>query len=222
MFRGDGPDGGRRPQVPPRPYTDPEPHHLPGRTAGRLDQLDEHAVAGSRVDERDRSFGPAARRGIDQLETGDLEAKQRLGEVGDLEADVMEALALRREKARHPGRIVGRLDELDLRLADREEGDPDAILIDLHDRLEIEPEGVPPQPERILDRLHDQRDVVHLAEPADGLGESRFGLRGRHPAQRTPSIDAATGLQLAAQMVISSRCSPQATRSRSLISPTVA
>ena len=48
-----------------------------------------------------------------------LEAHQRLGQVGDLEADVVEALALRRQEAGDAGRVVGRLDQLDLRLADR-------------------------------------------------------------------------------------------------------
>ena len=48
-----------------------------------------------------------------------LEAEQRLGEVRDLEADVVEALALRLEEAGDAGGVVGRLDQLDLRLADR-------------------------------------------------------------------------------------------------------
>ena len=70
------------------------PRRRPGRAAGRLDELDEHAVARPRVDERDRSLGAAARRAVDQLEAVDLEPEQRLGEVRDLEADVVEALAL--------------------------------------------------------------------------------------------------------------------------------
>ena len=52
------------------------------------------------MDERHRALGAASRRGIDQLEAGDLELEQRLGQVGDLEADVVEAFTLRREEAR--------------------------------------------------------------------------------------------------------------------------
>ena len=53
---------------------------------------------------------------------------QGLRQVGDLEADVVEALALRRKEAGDAGRVVGRLDELDLRLADPEERDPDPVV----------------------------------------------------------------------------------------------
>src|SRR5258706_11467773 len=157
------------------------------------------------MDERDRALGATARGGVDQLQAVDLEPEQGLGEVRDLEADVMEALALAREEAGDPGRVVGRLDELDLRLADREERDPDPVRWDVRDRLEPEAELVPPQPLRVLDRRHDQRNVVDLAEPADG---------------RRDAIDGSG--HLVPQIVISSRGTPNAVRSRSLISPTVA
>ena len=104
-------------------------------------------MARARVDERDRALGAAARRRVDQLEAVDLEAEQRLGEVGDLEADVVEALALRGQEARDAGRVVGRLDQLDLGLADRQERDPDAVGLDVHDRLELEAEQVAPEPQ---------------------------------------------------------------------------
>ena len=73
---------------------------------------------------------------------------QRFGEVRDLEADVMEALALALEEARDAGRVVGRLDELDLRLAHPEERDPDVVVRDVHDRLELEAQRVTPQAQR--------------------------------------------------------------------------
>ena len=44
--------------------------------------------------------------------------------------------------------VVGRADELDLRLADRQEGDPDPVAGHVRDRLEGHPEGVPIEPER--------------------------------------------------------------------------
>ena len=88
---------------------------------------------------------PSPRGGVDELDAVDLEAEQRLGEVRDLEADVVEALALALEEARDAGRVVGRLDELDLRLADPQERDPDAVVRDVHDRLELEAERVAPQ-----------------------------------------------------------------------------
>ena len=93
-----------------------------------------------------------------------LEADQGLGEVVDLEADVVEPLALGREEARDAGRVVGGLHELDLRFADAEERDPHAVGRDVHDRLEIEPEHVAPEHQRRVDRPDDDRDVMDLAE----------------------------------------------------------
>ena len=72
---------------------------------------------------------------------------QRLGQVRDLEADVVEALALALEEARDAGRVVGRLDELDLRLPDPQERDPDVVVRDVRDRLELEAERVAPETE---------------------------------------------------------------------------
>ena len=79
------------------------------------------------MQERDRALGPAPRRAVDELDAVDREAGQLLGEVGDLEADVVEALALRGQEPGDARRVVGGFDELDLRFADAEEGDPDAI-----------------------------------------------------------------------------------------------
>ena len=49
----------------------------PGRPAGRLDQLDEHPVARPRMEERDRTFGSAPRRRVDELDAVDLEVEER-------------------------------------------------------------------------------------------------------------------------------------------------
>jgi len=120
------------------------------------------------VEERDRPLGAAARGRVDQLDPADLEAQERLGEVRDLEADVMEALALLVEEAGDAGRVIGRLDQLDLRLPHPEEGDPDPIVGDVHDRFDLEGERVAPETERVLDRADDQRDVVDPPDPANG------------------------------------------------------
>ena len=52
---------------------------------------------------------------------------KRLGQVGDLETDVVEPFALGRQEPGDTGRIVGRLHQLDLGLADRQERDPDLV-----------------------------------------------------------------------------------------------
>ena len=71
------------------------------------------------MEEGDRTLGALARRRVDELDAVDLEVQERLGEVRDLEADVVEALALALEEAGDAGRVVGRLDQLDLGLPDR-------------------------------------------------------------------------------------------------------
>src|SRR5258706_9020037 len=86
----------------------------PRGSAGRLDQLDQHAVAGARVKERHRALRPAPWGAVDELDALDPQAGELFREVADLEADVVEALAGLFQEAGHPGRVVGRLDELDL------------------------------------------------------------------------------------------------------------
>jgi hypothetical protein len=123
------------------------------------------------MQERDRALGAPARGRIDQLDAIDLEAEERLGEVRDLEADVVEALAFALEEARDAGRRVRRLDELDLGLADPQERDPDAVRRDVHDRLEIERQRIAPETQGRIDGAHDQCDVVDASDPLDGLRE---------------------------------------------------
>src|SRR5689334_6620820 len=154
------------------------------------------------MDEGDRAFGTSAWGAVDELEAVELEPHEGLRQVRDLEADVVEPLPLRGEEPGDTGRVIGRFDELDLRLADGQERDPYPVGRDVHGRLVLEPELVPPEAEGGLDRGDDHGDVMDLAETADPWRNA--------------------GHRDLPQTVISSRCSPQAPRSRSLISPTVA
>ena len=96
------------------------------------------------MDECDGTLGATAGHGVDELEPVQLEADERLSQVRDLEAHVVETLPFRCEESRDAGRIVGRLDEFDLRFTDAEEGDADPIGRDVHDRLELEAEHIAP------------------------------------------------------------------------------
>src|SRR5262245_39557689 len=138
------------------------------------------------MQERDRTLGALARGGVDQLEAVDLEAHERLGEVGHLETHVVEALALRIEEAIDAGRVVSGLDELDLRLADTQERDADPVLGDVHDRLELETQHVPPELKGRLDRADDERHVVDLPQPPDVLGHGRIGPVSRSAHDAAP------------------------------------
>jgi hypothetical protein len=69
---------------------------VPCGAAGGFDELDEDAVAASRVEEGDRAFGALAGGRIDELHSVDLQAQKGLGEVVDLEAHVVEPLESRK------------------------------------------------------------------------------------------------------------------------------
>ncbi len=138
----------------------------PGGTAGRLDELDEDTVARTRVQEPDRTLGAPPWDAVDELDAVGLEPHERGSKVGDLETDVVEALALGLEEARDTGRRVRRLDELDLRFAHGKERDPDPVARDVHDGLELEAEKIPPEAEGGFDRPDDDRDVVDPTEAA--------------------------------------------------------
>ena len=118
----------------------------------RRGQLDEHAAAGARVEERDLAGEPGARRGVDQLRAAILEAHQRAADVRRLEAEMVEALASPREEAPDARGGVERLEQLDLRVAGGEQRRAHALL---GDRLLLE-----------------QRQAEHVAIESVGVGET--------------------------------------------------
>src|SRR5207237_8751431 len=110
---------------------EPERRRVAGRLARRWrGQLDEHAAAGARVEERDLAGEPGARRGVDQLRAAILEAHQRAADVRRLEAEMVEALAVPREEAPDARGRVARLEQLDLRVAGGEQRRAHALLGD--------------------------------------------------------------------------------------------
>ncbi len=153
-------------------------------------------MPGARMDESNRSFRAAARCRVDELHTVDLQPQQCLREIRDLEADVVEAFALRRKKPGDAGRIVGGLDKLDLRFAHTQERDAHLVRRNRLDRLELEAHQPPIEIERPIDRFDDERDVMNPAQARQALGLIRRpgdGSRFRHSPQRTlPPCHAAT------------------------------
>ena len=125
------------------------------------------------MEERDGSLGAGPRRRVDQLHPVDRQPGQRGGDVGNLEADVVEALASGGEEARHAGRGVGRLDELDPDLPDGQERDADAIRGDRHDRTRREPQDVPIEAERRAHLAHHHGNVMDAADAMDGGRQAR-------------------------------------------------
>ena len=99
-----------------------------------LDELDEHAVRGSRMEERHKAVHTLAWRAIDELDSLVRKAGERAREIAHLEAQVMHRRppALGNE-ARHTRSRVGGLEQLDAGLTLRREHGPDALLGQLSD-----------------------------------------------------------------------------------------
>jgi hypothetical protein len=160
------------------------------------------------VKERDGTLRSLAGDPVDHLDAVELEPGQGRVDVRHLEAHVVEPLALRLQEPGDPGRLVGGLDELHLRLPDRKEGDRDPIALDREHQVDGEAEHVAPEAQAVVDVADDDGDVVDLAETPDTGRDAIGGLGLGHPGPP--------------QTVISSRWTPQTARSRSEISPTVA
>lgn len=84
------------------------------REAGAIDQLNEHAVRGTRMKERHKTINSLARRAIDKLDAVRGQANERGGEIVDDEAKVVKRRATAfGDEAGHAGLRVGRLEKLD-------------------------------------------------------------------------------------------------------------
>jgi hypothetical protein len=86
---------------------------------------------------------------------------------------VVDPLPSRLEKAGDTGRPVGGLDQLDPGFAHAQERDSDAVGLDVADVLDLEPEDVPVERERGLDRSDDDGDMVNPARRVDGAAPLR-------------------------------------------------
>ena len=119
------------------------------------------------MQEGHRPLGSLARLAVDELHTVRRQPVQARREVGDLEADVVEALALVGQETGHPGGGVGGLDELDLGLADGQERDAHTVALDGQQQLQRQPQGVAVEAQR---GLHVTHDDGHVMDAARGRG----------------------------------------------------
>src|SRR3954470_10613958 len=156
-----------------------------------LEELDEHAARGARVNEGDESLDASSRCAIDELDAVLRQAVERASEVIDLEADVMHrGAASIGQKARDARFGIGRLEQLEPRCAARDERHLHLLvahLVELADRVA---EHVPVERDRLGDRRHDDTDVMERT----GAGEAH-AFRGsytpkmpRRSSQISPSV----------------------------------
>src|SRR5215831_18498176 len=128
-------------------------------TGRQLGQLDQDISGGGRIEEGDpRSAVPDTRRFVAQRDALLLELRQRAIDVLHLEADVKEARALLADPLRDARFGSLALEQLDVRLADRQHGE--TRLADLLLVLEGQAERVLQQFDRLPERVHGDGDVL--------------------------------------------------------------
>ena len=140
----------------------------------RLLQLDEHAVR-AEVNEGDqRAFGAGPRLLVDQPRASRLQLRERGADVVDAQRDVVQARAALVGVLRDRRIGRGRLEQLQLRFADRQKVGADALRGDLFGRFDLEPKRVAVERERRRQVAHRDADVIEdgLHEWGRGLGES--------------------------------------------------
>ena len=189
----------------------PVAERRPGRTAGRLDQLDERAVgrardAGTRPGPRPRGAGPGR-----SARTRRRQGVEGVGEIVDLEADVVHPLASvvrgsgRRRSPSSVGWSSSTFDSPAVRNAE-----PDAVGRVVDDRLEGQTE---------------RSRYTASADSSSWTTIPTWWIRRIGPISvgndraRAPDGDRGTA---SIRWSASSRCSPHARRRTSLISPSVA
>ena len=132
------------------------------RDGRRLQQLDQHAQRGGRLQKGDLAVGARARRLVDQLHALVLEVAQVLADVRACRStgDAGRARGVRGSAPRCVSGI-GRLEQLDQHVGRLDEGDFELALGQL-DRIEqAQPELVAVEVHRFVDARHSHADVVN-------------------------------------------------------------
>ena len=130
----------------------------------KFDKFDEHTPGGAGMQERDLTLDPATWRAIDELDSVGREAVKRAGEIAHLETDVMHRGATTfGHEARDTRLAIGRLQELDTRIALRRERGADALIREIMHRTHVVAEQVAVERDRVLQRWHSDADVMELS-----------------------------------------------------------
>src|SRR5216683_1686631 len=143
--------------------------------ARALEQLDEHPARGARMEEGDLTLDPAAWRAVDELDALSCQTIERTRQISHLEAEVVHRGApTLGEEPRHAGLGIGRLEQLDARLALRHEDDAHALVGERVLRADGVPQDVAVERDRLAEGRHDDTDVVKCT----GVGERGHPRRG--------------------------------------------
>ena len=136
---------------------------------GGLDELDEHAPGGLGVEERDLvNARPTPRDRVEKRHAERREQRERGLDALDLDRDVVKPRPALLEEFREPV-VALRLDELDARRADRQEGSLGALGLHELPFLHLDPERRAPLGERLVDARNGDGDVIATIDN-DGAG----------------------------------------------------
>ena len=142
--------------------------------ARKLDELDEDAARRAWMHEGHATVDADPWRAVDELDTLMLQAVKRAREIRDLEAQVVHrgAPALG-QKTSDAGFAVGRFQQLDTRLAARDEDDLDALVADVVHRADGIAEDVAIERKRVSDPRHDDADVMERPSVSEAAHRAR-------------------------------------------------
>jgi hypothetical protein len=127
------------------------------------------------VQEADHAGQPGSRRLVDEREAALPRAGQLGGDVGCLEADVVQTFAALLEDLGPPPAFVDRLELFDLAPADGEQGGLHALVRDRGLGRDLEAQAVPPERQSVLEAADDQADVVHARQHQSPYAARRSG-----------------------------------------------
>src|SRR5205823_1308652 len=164
------------------------------------DELPEHAVESSWMDERHAAVRSRARFRIDELSLGGGQRREILAQVAGTKADMVQPLPVPRQEASDATGLVGRFDELDpSRWLGPGSEEDDAYRLVRHrdrplDRFEAKQLAITGQ--GLFDRANDDRDVVDRTQACRrllGCCHGRYSPHtDRRPLATSPSVTLAS------------------------------
>src|ERR1043165_9422465 len=132
-----------------------------------LHELKQHSIRRRRVNESNQT--PACTHAwcfVDQPCAFLFQIRERRFDVANFDSDMMNARAAFSQKLSHCRFGAQRFEQFDVRVADRQHANSDALLRHLFGRLRCEPQSVAPDGEPLVNRGRGYSDVIdlHLSE----------------------------------------------------------
>ncbi len=146
------------------------------RAFGRRRELGQHAVRALRMEKADHAREALPRHLVDQRKAGRARGGEVGGDVGRLEAEVVQPFAALLEELGDAAVRIHGLEQLDLAAPDRQQRGLHALVLDRRLRRDPKPQEVAPEAEAVLEAADDETDVVDAREHRTRLARRRHDL----------------------------------------------